>query len=316
MKHLRAQIVATGSYVPSRVVPNSELEVSLHTTNEWIRSKIGIKERRYAEPDIGPADLALHAAIQALKTANREARDIDCILFATTTPEYEAPGSGVLLQDKLGCRRIPAFDVHNTSPGFLFALELGDSLIRSGKYECILVAAGEVLSPRLDMTEAGRLMSVIFGDGAGCVLLEATEGPHGILATKLHSDGVHYNKLWCEGPHTYPTMDGPFVFKHAVTSMSLVAKEILIEQGIESNQLTHIIPHQANLRIIETIADQLKIPMAKVKTTIQKYGNTSAASIPITLDETVRAGLVKPNDLILTMSFGSGFSWGAGLIRW
>lgn len=332
MLHLRSTITGTGSFLPPRIVTNKELEKKLNTTDQWIREKIGIKERRYVDEGVGCSDLASDAAKKALAAASRNPKDVDGILFATSTPDYHAPGSGVLLQKKLGCHKIPAFDIRNTSPGFLFALELGDQLIRSGKYQCLLVVAAEVHSTCLDLTERGRLMSVIFGDGAGAVVLEPTESNHGIVTTKLHSDGTYYDKLWCEAPSSlqnpritqamieegkiYPTMDGRLVFQSAVKLMSLVSEEVLAEQNLSVEEVGHIIPHQANLRIIEAVAKHLKAPMDKVFHNIEHYGNTNAASIPIALDEALQSGRIKKNDLILTMSFGSGFSWGAGLIRW
>ncbi len=332
MSHHRSQITGTGSHLPTRIVPNQELEKLLNTTGAWIKEKIGIEERRFAAIGEGPSDLAVKAAEEALKAANKKSTDVDCILFATSTSDYCAPGSGVLLQKKLGCHRIPAFDINNTSPGFLFALEMGDNFIKSGKYACILVVGAEVHSTALDMTSRGRMMSVIFGDGAGAVVLEPTEAPHGILSTRLHSDGSHFDKLWCEAPASVlnpritpelvaegrasPTMDGRYVFSHAVDYMSLVCEEILIEQEFAAKDLDWVVPHQANLRIIEEIATRLQVPMKKVVTTIQKTGNTSAASIPVALDSAVRAGKITKGNLLLLTSFGSGFSWGAGLVRW
>lgn len=330
--HLRSHITGTGSFVPPRIVPNKELEAQLHTTDAWIREKIGIEARRFVDKGVGTSDLALQAAKKALEAAELQSSDIDCILVATSTPDYQSPGVGTLLQHKLGCHKIPAFDIHNTSPGFIFALELGDQLIRAEKYQCVLVVGAEVHSTALDMTERGRMISVIFGDGAGAVILEPTEGNHGLLATRLHSDGTYFDKLWCEAPgslfHPWitpqmivegkaaPAMDGRFIFEKAIHSMGLVCEEVLVEQNLTEADIAHVIPHQANLRIIETVAKNLKIPMKKVHTTIQKYGNTSSASIPITLDEAIRAGQIKKDELILMTSFGSGLSWGAGLVRW
>lgn len=330
--HFHARITGTGSYLPPRVVPNSELEKILHTTDEWIRQKIGVCERRYVADGVGCSDLAVAAAKNALQAAQKKPTDIQCILMATSTPDHFAPGAGVHVQHKLGCHKIPAFDIRNTSPGFLFALELGDQLIRAGKYDCILVVASEVHSTGLDFSERGRLMTVIFGDGAGAVILEASEGPHGILSTKLHSDGTNYDKLWCEAPsakhhpaitpamiaegRVFPTMDGRFVFDESTHLMGLVAEEVLVANNINEKQIDHVVPHQANLRIMETLAGKLNIPMQKVHCTIQKYGNTNAASIPITLDEAVRAGKISEKELVLMVSFGSGLSWGAGLVRW
>jgi 3-oxoacyl-[acyl-carrier-protein] synthase-3 len=327
----RSLITGTGSFLPPRIVSNSELEQKLNTTNEWIVKKIGIQSRRYVETGTGASDLALQASLKALEAAGKKPQDIECILFATSTPDYDAPGSGVLLQNKLGCHQIPAFDIKNTSPGFLFTLELADQLIKNGKYTCVLVVGAEVHSTALDFSERGRMMSVIFGDGAGAIVLEPTGSSRGILSTRLHSNGSYYNKLWCEAPaslehpriseamidegRVFPQMDGPLVFKQACHLMGLVSQEVLVENDLTISDIAHVVPHQANLRIIETLANNLDIPMSKVCLTIEKYGNTSAASIPITLDESVRAGKINEGDLILTMSFGSGFSWGAGLVR-
>lgn len=330
--HYRTLITGTGSYLPPRVVKNRELEEKLNTSDKWIREKIGIRERRYADKGVGASDLALFASREALKAANKNPSDVECILFATSTPDYHAPGSGVLLQKKLGCHKIPSFDIRNTSPGFLFALELGDNLVKSEKYQCVLVVGAEVHSTGLDFSERGRLMSVIFGDGAGAFLLEPTEGDHGVITTRLHSDGTYFDKLWCEAPASlynpriteqmigdgkvYPSMDGPLVFEHSVNLMSLASQKILVEQNLITSDIQHVVPHQANLRIIEQVAKQLRIPIEKVHHNIEKYGNTSSASIPITLDEAVKSNKIKDGDLILTTSFGSGFSWGAGLIKW
>lgn len=329
---LRSKISGTGSYLPPRVVLNSDLEKKLNTTDSWIQEKIGIRERRYVDEGTGTSDLAVAAALLALELAEKSPKDLDCILMATSTPDYHAPGAGVLVQKKLGCHKIPAFDIRNTSPGFLFSLEMGDQLIRSGKYQCILVVASEVHSTGLDFSERGRLMSVVFGDGAGAIILEPSDGPHGILTTRLHSDGTHFDKLWCEAPASlyhpriseemidqgliYPTMDGKIVFESAVSLMSLVSREVLVEQNLAVSDIDLVIPHQANLRIIEKLAEDLDLPMAKVFHNIETVGNTNSASIPIALDEAFHQGRIQKNDLLLTMSFGSGFSWGAGLIRW
>jgi len=332
LQHFRTQITGTGSFLPPRIVTNKELEAQLKTTDQWIQEKIGIKQRRYVDKGVGTSDLAVEAAKKALEAAGKKVGDIDCIIAATSTPDYCAPGIGVLIQNKLGCHKIPAYDVHNASPGFIFSLELGDSLIRSGKYQCILIVAAEVHSTALDFSEKGRLMSVIFGDGAGAVVLEPTESKHGILGTRLHSDGAYFDKLWCEAPSSlhhprltkemidegkiFPTMDGRVVFENAVHLMSLVAEEVLVTHNHSVNDISFVLPHQANLRIIEAIAKRLEVPMDKVLRNIENVGNTNAATIPILLDEAVRQKRIKEGDLLLSMSFGSGFSWGSALIRW
>lgn len=332
MQHLRSLITGTGSYLPPRVVTNNELAQKFNTSDDWIRQKTGIEQRHFVDAGVGTSDLAVEASKKALEAAGKSPDDVECILLATSTPDYNSPGSGVLLQKKLGCHKVPAFDINNASPGFLFALELGDQLIRSGKYQCILVVAAEVHSTGLDYSDRGRLMTVIFGDGAGAVVLEPTEGNHGIITTRLHSDGTYYDKLWCEAPSSiqnpritpkmieegrvYPTMDGRFVFENAVTLMSLACQEVLVEQNLTVNQIHHVIPHQANLRIIEILSEKLSISPKKVWHNIEKVGNTNAATIPILLDEAIRSGNINEGELILTMSFGAGFSWGAGLIKW
>ncbi len=332
MRHYHSLITGTGSYLPPNIVANSDLAKKFNTSDEWIRKKTGIQARRYVDEGVGSSDLAVEASRKALHAAGKKAGDVDCILAATSTPDFNSPGIGVLIQQKLACHRVPAYDIHNTSPGFLFALELGDSLIRCGKYQCVLVVGAEVHSTGLDFTDRGRLMTVIFGDGAGAVVLEPTEGNHGLLSTRLHSDGFFYDKLWCEGPSSlkhprltsrmidegkiFPTMEGSLVFENAVNLMSLVCEEILVEKNISAQELQHVLPHQANLRVIEAVAERLNVPMTKVHHNIEHYGNTSSASIPILLDEKVRSKVIQEGDLILMTSFGSGFSWGGGLIRW
>lgn len=332
MPTLKTKIISTGSYVPPKIVKNSDIAHILNSKDEWIKDKIGIESRRYVEKNETCSDLAFKASLKALERCGLEAKDLDAILFATATPDHFAPGAGVLLQQKLGCRQIPAFDIRNTSPGFLFALDLGDQMIQAGKYETVLVVGSEVHSTALDMSPQGRLMSVIFGDGAGVVILRKSDDDSGIRELKLYSDGTHYDKLWCEAPgskfsphvsedlikegRVFPTMDGRFVFENAVNLMSEVCEEVLQNQKLTIQNIDHVIPHQANIRIIQTIGERLNIPLEKVGLTISKYGNTSAASIPITLDEMNDEGKIKSGDQILTMSFGSGLSWAAGVIEW
>jgi 3-oxoacyl-[acyl-carrier-protein] synthase-3 len=328
----KTKIIGTGSYLPPRIVKNSEIADQLETTDEWIQEKIGIIERRYVDDTESTSDLAYKACQNALENAGKSPQDVKAIIAATATPDHFAPGIGTLVQDKLGCDTIPAFDVRNTSPGFLFALDLADQLIQAGKYDCILVVGAEVHSTCLDMSKRGRLMSVIFGDGAGAVVVEKSKDENGILDLKLHSNGKYYDKLWCEAPGAkfhpfisqdlidqgiaYPSMDGRFIFENAVKLMSEVSSQLLETHQLSSKDIDHVIPHQANLRIIKEIGKKFEIDQSKIGLTIQKYGNTSAASIPITLDEMNRNQKINSGDLILTMSFGSGFSWVSGLIRW
>lgn len=301
------------------------------TSSEWIVEKTGIHERRFAAHGEGATDMAFHAASQALARSGLESTAIDAILFATNTPDYHAPGCAVLLQHKLNCRQIACFDIRNTSPGFLYALDLADGLMASKRYRTVLVVGSEVHSRMLDFSDTGRLMSVIFGDGAGCVILQSDDSEIKTYDSLLKGNGEYYNKLWCEGPSClkdfwidekllrngafHPHMDGPVVFEAAVTNMTAAAKEILIKNKLGVGDIDWIVTHQANLRIIEAVADNLNIPMHQVPTVIERFGNLSAASIPIVLDELLQHNKIKPGHKILLTSFGAGFCWGAGLIR-
>ena len=323
-------IAGTGSYLPERIVTNLELSKMFSTSDEWIREKIGIKERRFAQKGEGPSHLAARATQKALKAANLQAKDIDAIVFATNTPEHQAPGSGALLQDQLGFRNIPAFDIRNTSPGFLYALDLADGLIKSERYKNVLVVGSEVHSTSLDFSDAGRLMSVIFGDGAGCVILSASDQDKGLRDFKLYSEGKYYNQLWCDCPSSleekktqlettetgkfYPQMDGRVVFKNAVNNMTEAVKNLLISNAINVADIDFFLSHQANIRIIEKIGENLNLESAQVPTHIDRYGNTSSASIPILLDESVRNKQITSGSKLVAMSFGAGFCWGACLI--
>lgn len=328
---MHATVLATGSALPDTVVTNADLATRFTTSDAWIRDKIGIHERRYAAAGQGVSDLALIAARQALAQAGLKPTDLDAILFATATPEYHAPGSGVLLQHKLGCRDIPAFDVRNTSPGFLYALELACGLIAMRRYRTVLVTGAEVHSTGLDFSERGRMMSVIFGDGAGCFILRATREKKGFLDFKLYSDGRFYDKLWCEGPSSlknprvsveqiaqgifFPQMNGRVVFENAVNRMGAAVKELLDANHLTKDEIDLYLCHQANLRIIETLVKNLGVPPEKVPHNIEKYGNTSSASIPILYNELTQAGRIRPGEKILLVSFGAGFCWGAGLLQ-
>ena len=325
-----AYILGTGSFLPDNIVTNHDLAKKFSTSDKWIKEKIGITERRYVTSGMGVSDMASAAAKKALTNAGINVLDLDAIVFATATPDYNAPGSGVLLQDKLGCKNIPAFDVRNTSPGFLYGLDVADGLIATSRYQTILVVGAEAHSTMLDFSDKGRMMAVIFGDGAGCFILKATKDPVGLIDIILHAEGKHYNKLWCEGPSAlknpriskalcdteifYPQMDGRYVFDHAVRFMADAINELLKRNKLELANIDLFISHQANLRIINAIGKKLNIPTAKVPTNIHKYGNTSSASIPILYDEMMSAGKIKPKQKIVCMSFGSGFCWGAGLI--
>ncbi len=322
----RAKIVGTGFYVPPRVITNHDLEKLMDTSDEWIQQRTGIKERYYVEDGVGASDLAYEASKRALESAGLKPEDIDFIVFATLSPDYTFPGSGVLLQQKLSARHVGALDVRDQCTGFLYSLMVADNAIRVGQYKNVLVVGAEVHSTGLDYSTEGRDVTVLFGDGAGAVILTATEEKdRGILSTHLYSDGTYADRLWAEWPSSrrlprvthkileegkhFPKMDGPFVFKHAVRRMVEVIKEALDTNGYTLDDVAMIIPHQANLRINQMVARQLKLPENKMYNNIDRYGNTTAATIPIALTEVLEKELVKDGDLIIMVSFGAGFTW-------
>lgn len=331
----RVAIRGTGMYVPPRVVTNQDLEALMDTTDEWIRQRSGIRERRHAEPEVGTADLGLQASLRALEAAGLEPGDLDLIVVATLTPDYYFPGTSAILQDLLGLSgsTTPAFDVRCQCSGFLYALNVGQLFVASGQYDRVLVCGAEKHSPCLDMTSRGRDVSVLFGDGAAAVILEPSDDPErGILDMRLHVQGEHAKRLWVEIPSTrqkpyiskelveegrmYTHMEGRFVFKQAVIRMPEVVREILDPRGLPVEAVDLFLFHQANLRINEQVAKHLGVPEDRMYNNIEKYGNCSAASVPMCLDECVRGGRVKPGDLICMATFGSGFSWAGALVRW
>ncbi len=331
-------ITGVGHYVPERVVTNFDLAELMDTNDEWIQERTGIVERRHIETGskITSTDLGVIAAKNALNDAGLTAQDIDFILFATLSPDYYFPGNGVLVQRELGCKNIGAMDIRNQCSGFVYALSTADKFIKSGAYKNILVIGAEVHSFGLDMSDEGRNVSVIFGDGAGAVIVSATEENRGILATNLHSEGEYAEELAVLFPGTkhgwsdevlkdehsitkneiYPFMNGNHVFKHAVTRFPESIKEALNDAGKTVEDLDLFIPHQANLRISQFVQRQLNLPDEKVFNNIQKYGNTTAASIPIALSEAKAAGKIKQGDLVMMTAFGAGFTWGSVLINW
>ncbi len=332
---MRSRIIGTGGYVPPRTVTNQDLESLLDTTDEWIVQRTGIRERHFVEPGMGTADLGVEAARRALDAAGLTPQDIDFIIFATLSPDYQMPGSGVLVQQKLGCDTIGALDVRNQCSGFLYSLSVADAFIRIGQYRRILVIGAEIHSTGLDMTPRGRDVSVIFGDGAGAVVLEACEDDsRGILSTHLHSEGKNLKRLWCELPGSiyhdrfadpewwkepgrqYPKMEGKYVFMNALIRLPEVIKESLAANGLTLDDIDVIVPHQANKRINDKVAELMDIPPEKVVHNIQKYGNTTAGSIPLALDEAVRDGRITEGKTVLLAAFGAGFTWGSAIIRW
>ena len=330
---LRTEVVSTGFYVPERVITNNDLTQWMETSDEWIRERSGISERRWVDAGAGSSDLALEAAKQALDRAGLEASDLDCLIVATLSPDVYFPGSGVFLQRKLGISGIPCLDVRNQCSGFIYGLSVADAWIRTGTYKRVLLVGAEVHSTGLEKTTEGRDTAVLFGDGAGAVVLSPIEDSgRGILSVNIHADGKHAEKLWVKAPGsrynpwldaeqiesglTRPVMEGREVFKHAAVRMPQAVKEVLAANGLTIEDVDLLIPHQANQRITQAVQKSLGLPDEKVVSNIHKYGNTTAASIPIALHEAVEEGRIERGDLVCLTAFGSGFTWGAALIRW
>jgi 3-oxoacyl-[acyl-carrier-protein] synthase-3 len=306
-----SRIIGTGSYLPARTVTNFDLEKMVETTHEWIFSRSGISERHVAAEGELASDLACQASLKAIEAAGIAADEIDLIIVATTSPDMPFPSTACILQDKLGIRNgSPAFDVQAVCGGFVYALNTADLYIRGGQAKTVLVVGAEVLSRMLDWND--RTTCVLFGDGAGAVILRASDQP-GIIGAKLHADGRHREMLKAD-----PTisMDGQAVFKFAVKVLSDVVEELLEDQGLAGSDIDWLVPHQANIRIIEATARKLGLSMDNVVQTVALHGNTSAASIPLALDAAVRAGDIKPGQNILVEAVGGGFTWGAILIKW
>ena len=314
-------ITAVGSYVPERILTNAELEKIVDTTHDWIFSRSGIAERHVAAEGEMSSDLAFHASSRAIEAAGLNANDIDLIIVATTTTDHIFPSTACVLQDKLGIKSAIAFDIQAVCSGFIYALNTADLYIRNGQARNILVVGTEVLSRLLNWQD--RTTCVLFGDGAGAVVLQQSNSP-GILSAKLHADGSHRNMLAASGNicngdivgNPFITMDGKAVFKFAVTALSEVVEEVLVENNMTGSDIDWLVPHQANIRIMEATAKKLGISMDKVVVTVAGHGNTSAASIPLALDVAVRDGRIKPGHNVLLEAVGGGFTWGAILLRW
>ncbi|AII53979.1 3-oxoacyl-ACP synthase III family protein [Hymenobacter sp. APR13] len=330
-----SEIAGVGHYVPERVVTNADLTELMETTDEWIQERTGIRERRWFEEGKDTtANMGANAARKALEMAGLTPDDVQMIVFATLSPDYFFPGSGVLLQRELGIvAPIPAFDVRNQCSGFVYALSMADQFIKTGMYDTVLVVGSEIHSSGLDISTRGRGVSVIFGDGAGAVVLRpSTREGHGILSTHLHSQGEHAEELIVKEPGSnrnnrvdyvmaneldmYPYMNGQNVFKHAVVRFPQVIKEALDQNGYESKDIDMLIPHQANLRITQFVQQKMGLTDDKIFSNIQRYGNTTAASVPIALSEAVQEGRIKRGDLVCLAAFGSGFTWASALIKW
>jgi len=327
-------ITGTGRYLPPRIVTNFDLEKIMNTTDEWIRQRSGIRERHYVEPGTGSSDLGFEAAVRAIEDAKSERSEIDFIIFATLSPDYYFPGNGVLIQHKLGLGTIGALDIRNQCSGFIYALSVADQYIKTGTFKKILLVAAEVQSTNLDYSDAGRDLAVLFGDGAAAVILEPNRSGdgRGVLSTHLFSDGKHASDLWMVHPSPknkptfypefianreyYPRMDGRNVFKNASERMPEAVTIALEHNRLTVEDVALLIPHQANDRISQMVARGLKIPLEKVARNIDRYGNTTAASIPIALDEAAKEGRIKRGDIVVLTAFGSGYTWAAAVIRW
>ncbi len=316
-----SKIVGTGSYLPEKILTNQDLERMVDTSDEWIRTRTGITQRHIAADNEMASDLALNASRQAMAAAGVTAGDIDLIIVATTTPDVIFPSTACILQDKLGVSDCPAFDVQAVCSGFIYALATADMFIRAGKCHAALVVGTEIYSRILDWTD--RSTCVLFGDGAGAVVLTQSSQP-GILSSHLHADGS-YSKILavpgsiCGGKvqgKPFVMMEGNVVFKFAIKVLEDVVREVLAENNLEVSDIDWLIPHQANIRIILSTANKLGLPMEKVVATLNRHGNTSAASIPLALDIAVRDGRIKPGQLVLLEGVGGGFTWGAVLVRW
>lgn len=348
---IRSRIAGIGKYLPKQVYSNTDLMRYMETSDEWIQERTGIKERRYADrTKETTSTMGIEAAKQAMERAGTSAADIDFIIFATLSPDYYFPGCGVIVQREMGMKEVGALDIRNQCSGFVYAISVADQFIRSGMYRNILVIGSEKHSFGLDFSTRGRNVSVIFGDGAGAVVLQATEDENaGILSTHLHSDGesaellamynpgTHANH-WTEEPkadfddaemanmfmshqmidkaQNFPYMDGPAVFKKAVVKFPEVIKEALAANNLKASDLKLLVPHQANLRISQFVQQQLKLRDDQVYNNIQRYGNTTAASIPIALCEAWEENRLQPGDLVCLAAFGSGFTWASALLRW
>ena len=331
-----SRIAGIGHYVPDRIVTNKNLEKFMETSDEWIVERTGIHERRWIDPasDDRPSTMGTKAARIAIENAGLTPDDIDFIVFATLSPDYYFPGPGVQVQDQLGIGEIGALDVRNQCSGFVYGLSVADQFIKTGMYKNVLVIGSEYHSGGLEKSTRGRGVTVIFGDGAGAVVLQRTEDQKGILSTHLHSEGKHAKELALIGPATsrwvdaimdendpedtsyYPYMNGNFVFKHAVTRFSEVIMEALQANNKQISDIDLLIPHQANLRISQFIQKKMGLTDDKVFNNIMKYGNTTAASIPIALSEAYQEGRIKEGDLVCMAAFGSGFTWASALIQW
>jgi len=328
----RSRIAGIGMSVPSRVVTNNELATLMETSNDWIIERTGIEERRWVNGETG-AQLASAASREAIERAEIQPKDVDLIIYATLSPDFNFPGTAVFVQRELGLKEIACLDIRQQCTGFIYGLSIADAYIRSGMFKNILVIGSEIHSTGLDISTAGRDVTVLFGDGAGAVVVNrATDDRHMILSTHVHADGSEAEILWTEYPASarnprisleamqerkhYPVMNGKKVFKHAVTRMPAAIMEGMIANGLKLDDIDMVIPHQANLRINQMVAKMIGLPDDRMHNNIQKYGNTTAASIPICMHEAIALGKIKPGNLVCLVAFGAGLTWGSAFLRY
>ena len=334
MEQPRSRIMGLGGYVPPRVVTNEDLTKLMDTTNEWIVERTGIEERRWVEPGESGAGMAAKACQEAMADAGVSPKDVDMLIYATLSPDCMFPGTGCFTQRLLGLKDgCAVLDIRQQCSGFIYALSIADNFIRSGMYRTILVVGSEIHSTGLDVSTNGRDVAVLFGDGAGAVVVGVSDTPdHRILSTHLHADGTDAEILWVEKPGSkdapmishedldagkqYPKMIGKKVFKHAVTRMPQAIMEGMIANGLKLEDIDMVIPHQANLRINEMVAKMIGLPLEKMHNNIHKYGNTTAATIPLCLKDARALGKIKPGDLVCLVAFGAGLTWASAFLRW
>jgi 3-oxoacyl-[acyl-carrier-protein] synthase-3 len=329
----RSRILGIGMSVPKRVVTNHDLSKVMETSHEWIVERSGIEERRWVSEGETGASLATEASKEAIAKSGLEPKDIDMIVYATLSPDFNFPGTGVFVQRNLGIKNIPCLDIRQQCTGFIYALSVADQYIRSGMMKNVLVIGSEVHSTGLDISTAGRDVTVLFGDGAGAaVVSRATDDKHMILSTHIHADGAEAEILWTEYPASahnprisaeamaerkhYPSMNGKKVFKHAVTRMPEALMEGMVANKLTLADIDMVIPHQANLRINQMVAKMIGLPDEKIHNNIQKYGNTTAATIPICMHEAIELGKIKPGDMVAMVAFGAGLTWGSVFLRY
>lgn len=313
-----SKIIGTGSYLPKKILTNKDLEASLDTSDDWITSRTGIKERHIADPNENTSDLAYEASLEAIKSANIDVSDIDLIILATTTPDKVFPSTACTVQSKLNIS-CPAFDIQAVCTGFIYALSIADKFMKTNAAKNVLVIGADRMSSITDYTD--RSNAILWGDGAGAVILTSSKDP-GILSTHIHADGKYENLLHVprnkkeKDKSDAIEMQGNQVFKFAVNTLDQIVDETLLANNLGKSDIDWVVPHQANIRILEATAKKLEMSMSKVIVTIDRHGNTSAASIPLAMDEGVKSGKIQPNQTILMEAFGGGFTWGSALIKY